>query len=111
MRVRRELHIDRRVLGWFLVPIFLCLVAMGARVPGTSHRHSPKPRPRAIIESSFKNSEDATVKSVLTAELCESIALPRPPAAYRTSFQEKTFRFCSITSPEKDARAPPPRPC
>jgi hypothetical protein len=112
MKGMRALNINRSLLGWVMAPLFLCLIVMGARVPSLNGPQSPKPRPRAIIESSFKNSEDATVKqSAMAAEICGAQPSLLPPREYRLAFREESFSFFSISSPQSDARAPPTLTC
>lgn len=110
MSEMRELQINRRMLGWLLTPLFLCLIAMGARVPNVTGPHA-KPRPRAVIESSVKNSEDATVNQVVVAELCGGLPALVPPGTFRTTFLEENFQFTSTSLPQRDARAPPCHVC
>ncbi|WP_324082945.1 hypothetical protein [Geomonas sp.] len=108
MKGLRALNINRKLLGWIMAPLFLCLIGMGARVPSLCGPQTPKPRPRAIIENSVKNSEVNIVKqSAMAAELCGAQPALPLPREIRTTFQEEAYYFSSLSSPPRDARAPP----
>jgi hypothetical protein len=98
---------SRKHLAWAVIPICLFLISMGIRVPNLTSLHPPKPRPRAVIETTSKTSQDASTKSVIAVELCDNLPALLPPELFKSRFSRETCQFSSTTPPQTDARAPP----
>ena len=86
----------------------LFLIALGMQVPDFSHPHSPKPRPRAIIETAVKSAkESAHGWSKLIAACSPAIVLCGLQPV-RVPFRPEQYAFlCTIIS-YIPARSPPP---
>jgi len=94
------------------VTVSLCLVLLGMKVPNLSRLHSPKPRPRAVLENSVKVShhqghgtgesldlEACRITLVLRASLLLSAAfLPAIPAARLAPIKHYTARAPPLIS-------------
>ena len=98
----------KRLLAWCVMPVCLFLISMGIKLPNLASLHSaPKPRPRAVIETTSKTCQHATTNNVLAVELCDNLPTLLPPKAFRSRLPRGTFQFRSTTPPRTDARAPP----
>jgi hypothetical protein len=104
--------VNKKVIRWTFVPLCLLLVFMGMRVPALGKAPStPKPRPRAIIESSYKNSQDASVCDPLLVQLRHNLPAPLLVQPFPTSPARESSLFGSVALSRPGARAPPQSIC
>lgn len=59
--------------AFLVVVLSLLLLILGMRVPDLSHRHVPKPRPRALVEAPGTGKESVGTQTEIAVD-----ALPRP---------------------------------
>lgn len=108
MLVFRKKLTHRRRLVWYVMPICLFLISLGFRIPSVSQKFtSPKPSPRAVIETTGESSKFTWAKHVQPVELCEHSTELAAPAPYRIRYLFPIYRFRSAAAPEISARAPP----
>jgi hypothetical protein len=101
-------NMRRSISLWWIVPVCLLLVSMGMRVPNVGPRYAPKPRPRAIVESGSKTSQDATAKkSIESMELCSSVDTLQRDEFFAGPCSGPSFKFSSAIPAPTGARAPP----
>ncbi|SNB46910.1 hypothetical protein SAMN06269301_2382 [Geobacter sp. DSM 9736] len=100
---------SKRHAGKVALAVSFFLVFLGMRVPDITRPHSPKPRPRAVIESPVKAGQPAGQKASATSvfEACQPPTAPGLPPLFRTSFLCKLESFSSILVQQHVARAPP----
>jgi hypothetical protein len=99
---------NKRLLACFIVPMCLFLVILGFRVPDMARQHSsPKPSPRAVIETTSKSSKIATAKQVIAVELFDGVPELLTPVFFPTGHLPVTHRIGGAESPLICARAPP----
>lgn len=97
-----------RTLCWtVLLAVSLCLVFLGVRLPNLSKPHKPKPRPRAVIETSVKAGQPAGVKVHVDVATCQTATVLTIPTSFGSSFQQEIHRFNLIPIGHHTARAPP----
>ncbi|ABQ24734.1 hypothetical protein Gura_0520 [Geotalea uraniireducens Rf4] len=100
----------KRLLCTVIATAALCLVFLGMRVPNLSKLHSPKPRPRAIIETTVKAGQPAGIRvnaDVVTCQIAPFLAVPTP---FSSSFHQEIRKFNFIPIEHHTARAPPVNP-
>jgi hypothetical protein len=103
---------NRKIVTWAVVPICLFLIVMGMRVPPMGGPHAtPKPRPRAVVENSYKTAQDATANDVLALQLSHQIPAPLLQRTFRTRVSPETCLFSSVAPAKTGARAPPIPSC
>jgi hypothetical protein len=113
----RHLHTNKRVLAWSVMAISLFLVSLGIRVPNLTRLHSsPKPNPRAILETTCKSSKPAlskaaTAKHVVSVELFNSVPELPAPRLFPLHFPALAYSCIATVSPQISARAPPVYSC
>jgi hypothetical protein len=101
-------NLRRRISLWWIAPICLLLVSMGMRVPNVAPTHTPKPRPRAIVESSSKTCQDATTKKIIEAmELYASVDVLQRNEFVAGPCPGPSFTYSSAIPAPTGARAPP----
>lgn len=91
------------------VTVSLCLVLLGMKVPNLSRLHSPKPRPRAVIENSVKVSHHqgyGTAES-LDLEACRITLVPPAPLLSSAAFRPEVPAARLAPIKHYTARAPP----
>jgi len=104
----RHIHKNKRLLAWHIVPICLFLVSLGVRLPNLGNTHSsPKPNPRAVIETSSQSSKLTVVKYIVACEFCDYATELLEPTLFPTRFLPFSYRCTSATPPATGARAPP----
>jgi len=107
------LHKNTRLLAWSVTAISLFLVSLGIRVPNLTLLHaSPKPNPRAILETASKASKPtisktAIAKHVTSVELFNSAPDLLAPALFPLRFLAIAYSFNTTVVPKPGARAPP----
>ena len=99
--MRKTLHI------WFLIPICLCLICLGVRVPSLSRPHAPKHHPRAVLETVHKTGQDTGASNTLVAATCQSLPALNAPELVPSTFCTKNCRYLSTILAHRGARAPP----
>lgn len=83
------------------------LIVLGMQVPNVSRLQPPKPRPRAVIETTFKAEQEAVAKIWVVAEGCRSLTPLSLPKSFR-SLPPETIAGASHAPLElRAARAPP----
>jgi len=78
------------------------------KVPDLSRLHSPKPRPRAVIETAVKACQAAVTKAtagVATFQLPPILSVPT--SSFRSSYRQKIIKLSFIAVDHNTARAPP----
>ena len=106
-RLRYE-HRNKRLLAWSIIPLCLFLVSLGLRVPNLTRLHpSPKPAPRAVVETASKADKPALAKQIFVVELFNSVPELLAPELLPLRFLPLTYRFSSTAPPQIAARAPP----
>jgi hypothetical protein len=99
---------SRKYFAWSIIPFCLFLISMGFRIPNLTGLHSsPKPTPRAVLETTSKASHHAAVDHVQAFELCNNVPSLKAPKSFRSTFLRETCQFTSLTPPQCGARAPP----
>lgn len=102
----------RRLAAWNIIPLCLFLIFLGIKVPPVSNKAgSPKPSPRAVIETSSESSKFTWAKLVMPVELSEVVTELPAPLFYALLFLSTVYRFRFTVAPQVSARAPPVRPC
>jgi len=102
----------RRPAAWYIIPLCLFLVFLGIRVPAVSNKTaSPKPSPRAVIETTSESSKFTFAKLVMPMEPCDVVAELPAPLFYALWFLSTVYRLSSTAAPQVSARAPPVRFC
>jgi hypothetical protein len=103
---------NKKVITWTFVPLCLLLVFMGMRVPALGKVPStPKPRPRAIIESSYKTGQDASACDSLVVDLQHDLPAPLLVQPFPAAPPREASLFSSIAVSRSGARAPPASVC
>jgi hypothetical protein len=98
----------RSISLWWIVPICLLLVSMGMRVPNVGPRNAPKPRPRAVVESGSKSSQDATSKrSIEAMELGSGVKTLQREEFFAGPCSGPSVKYSSAIPAPTGARAPP----
>jgi hypothetical protein len=106
-------HKNKRQLAWSVIAISLFLVSLGIRVPHLTLLHSsPKPNPRAILETASKASKPTISKSAIakhdiSVELFKSVPELPAPKLFPLRFLTVAYRFNTSLPPQISARAPP----
>ena len=101
-------HKNKRHLAWFIIPVCLFLVSLGISVPNLTHPHaSPKPAPRAVIETAGKADKPALAKQVIAIEFLNSAPELLAPTFSPSRFLPVAHRFNFTLPPQISARAPP----
>jgi len=104
----RYKHRNKRLLVWSILPLCLFLVALGIRVPNLTRLHSsPKPAPRAVIESASKASKSAVARQFIAMECFDAIPELLAPELFPTRFLPVAYQFSDTAPPQISARAPP----
>lgn len=98
---------NRTLCCTVLFAVSLCLVFLGVRVPNLSKPHKPKPRPRAVIETTVKAGQLAGAKVHVDAAACQVAIVLTVPTSFGSSFQQDIHRFNFIPIGHHAARAPP----
>ena len=112
-----HLHKNKRVLAWSVMAVSLFLVSLGIRVPNLTGLHSsPKPNPRAILETACKAAKPAlakaaTAKHVICAELFNSVFELPAPKLSPLRFLAVAYNCNATVLPQISARAPPIYAC
>jgi hypothetical protein len=113
----RHRHKNKRVFAWSVMAISLFLVSLGIRVPNLTRLHSsPKPNPRAILETASKASKpalskSATAKHVISVELFNSVSELPAPTLFPLRFLAAAYSCNDSVPPQLSARAPPVFAC
>ena len=101
-------HKKKRLLAWIIIPVCLFLVSLGIRVPNLAHLHaSPKPAPRAVIETASKAGKPPLAKQVIAIEFIHSAPELVAPTLFPSRFLPAAYRFNFTLPPQISARAPP----
>ena len=89
--------------------VSVCLVLLGMKVPDLSRLHSPKPRPRAVIENSVKVSPHPGYGTGenLDLEACRITIVLRTSLLCRASFRQTIHTVSLVSIKHYTARAPP----
>jgi len=90
-----------------IVTASLCLVFLGMRVPNLSKLHTPKPRPRAVIETTVKAGQPAGTRVIADVDAYQIALVLNPPTPFRSSFRQEIRKFNFIPIENHTARAPP----
>jgi hypothetical protein len=99
---------NKRLLACFIVPMCLFLVILGFRVPDMARQHSsPKPSPRAVIETASKYSKITAAKQVVAVEIFDGTPELLTPVFFPARHLPVTHRMGGAQSPLICARAPP----
>lgn len=98
---------NRTLCCTVLLAVSLCLVFLGVRVPNLSNLHKPKPRPRAVIETSVKAGQAAGAKVHVDVAACQAAIVLTIPASFGSSFRQEIPKFNFIPIGHHAARAPP----
>ena len=99
---------NKKVIYTLTVTGSLFLVSLGMKVPDLSRLHHPKPRPRAVIETTVKACQAAVTKAnVDVAAFQFPVALDFSTSSFRSSFQQKIHRPAFVALEHNTARAPP----
>lgn len=103
------MSITSKKLWWAgIVAVSLCLVFLGIRVPDVSRLHSPKPRPRAVIEkTTVKVCHQDGIKVSLDLEACQTFVVLPTPVLFRPSSRQGIHTVQLIPIKHHTARAPP----
>jgi len=113
----RHLHKNKRFLSWTVMAISLFLVSLGIRVPNLTRLHSsPKPNPRAILETACKASKPAlskaaTAKHVISVALFNGVSELPAPTLFPLRFLAVAYNCDAAVPPQISARAPPVYAC
>ena len=99
-----------RLWGSVIVTASLCLVFLGMRVPNLSKLSSPKPRPRAVIETPVKAGQPAGARVNADVVSCQIAHLLTVPTPFNSSFHQEIRKFNFIPIEYHTARAPPVNP-
>jgi hypothetical protein len=108
-----HLHKNKWVLAWSVMAISLFLVSLGIRVPNLTRLHSsPKPNPRAILETACKASKPAlakatTARHVISVEPFNSVFELPAPKLSPLCFLAVAYKCKATVPPQVSARAPP----
>ncbi|WP_183362132.1 hypothetical protein [Geomonas limicola] len=101
----------RRLAAWYVIPLCLFLLFLGLRLPTVSNKAaSPKPSPRAVIETASESSKSTWAKLVMPLEPCDVLTELPAPVFYALLFLSTEYRFRCAVAPQVSARAPPVRP-
>jgi hypothetical protein len=90
-----------------IVTVSLCLVFLGMRAPNISRAHSPKPRPRAVIETAVKISQMAGTRVNVDVEACKIALVLNISTPFRSTFRQEIRKISFIPIEHHTARAPP----
>jgi len=103
-----NLYKDKRLIACSIIPIWLCLVSLGIRVPHLTFVHSsPTPKPRAVIETSKKTSKLDIARYVIDVELFHNVAELPAPMVFKTRALPVVQRLNPTATPQTGARSPP----
>ena len=105
----RYKHKNKRLLAWYIIPICLFLVALGIRVPNLTRLHtSPKPTPRAVLETASKTCKTVVVaKQIVAMDCFDCVPMLVAPELFPLRFLPVAYRFSYTAPPQISARAPP----
>jgi hypothetical protein len=99
---------NKRLLAWSIIAACLFLVSLGIRVPNLTLLHaSPKPTPRAVIETASNAGKPALAKQVIAIELFHSAPELLAATLFPSRFLPVAYRFNFTLTPQISARAPP----
>lgn len=99
---------SKRVWWTGIAALSLCLVLLGMKVPDVSRLHSPKPRPRAVIEKTpVKICNQDAIKAGLYLEACQTFVVLPVRMLFRSSFRQGIHSVQLIPIKHHTARAPP----
>lgn len=110
MNAQRMAIQKKRLICTVIATVSLFLLFLGMRVPNIAQPHSPKPRPRAVIEASVKAGQEAGTRVIVAVEACQNALNLSIPTPFRSShhWEIRTFNFTPIE--HLSARAPPVLP-
>jgi hypothetical protein len=101
-------HSNRTLLAWYIIPACLFLIALGMRLPDLARLHSsPKPTPRAVVESASKAGKSVVVKQVVAAVFFSSPNELPERELFPLRFRTVSYQVESSVPPQISARAPP----
>ena len=98
---------SNRVVSRTVIPLCLFLVFMGMAVPNLARFDSPKPRQRAVIETTAKAGLEVIAKAGITVVAGNDILCLDVPVAVGYSFQAENHKFNFVPISHIAARAPP----
>ena len=98
---------NKRLCCTVFVTASLFLVFLGMRVPNLSKLHSPKPRPRAIIETTIKASQTAGIRVNADVIACPLALVLNFPTPFISSSRQEIRKVDFISIEHQSARAPP----
>jgi hypothetical protein len=99
---------NKKLLYYIALTVSVLLVFVGMRVSSIASSHTPKPRsPRAVIETSVKDSQEAGTKNSFSDAISQNAPILSIPPQLSLPFQQQ-FQNCNFTPPGVlNARAPP----
>lgn len=99
---------NKKLLYSIAITVSVLLVFVGIRVSSLTTSHSPKPRyPRAVIETTIKDSQEAGTKNSFSVAICQNALILGIPTQLSLPLQQQS-QNCNFTPPELlNARAPP----
>jgi len=98
---------NKRLIYSVILTVSLLLVLLGIRVPHHLGAHSHKPKPRAVIESTVKDSQDEGSRRNLAYATCHISVILDIPTQYIIFSRQEFQKISSIPLDLFNARAPP----
>lgn len=101
----------RRPMALFVSAIAALVIVQGAKAPALTTVSKPMPRPRAVVETSAKSSEEAGCPiDGVVGGFCRVVPEDADPTG-TISLLERSMRWQAILCRFSPSRAPPPPVC